>query len=421
MIRKKDNFVKLLKNNISVYQKKYIYQEPELFEGWKTSNHYLTDENILKGILNLKILGIFFSNFPNSFCIDIDDHKNLGEGYLLQIYQKVLQRINFFPSFICKTPHGFHAYYFLEYHIHINILIKELKILLEGLPVEIKPTHNTAARIPRIDSFLDVLTLKPIQVDFQDVFLHSVKYHPAELFAEKTEAAYIRQALKDRKISVLSVRETKTLAKAENEFIQKGNSNNCLCDLIPLYRASGLNVREAALRYTALLDESYEGELRNFARLESRIKSFYRKTPDNKFNTVPKQKQLDLFFENMLNNIESTVTGIEKKGSLVKKRRTVRKAVEMIESWKNYIDSVKSNRTEREFWNYLYPFFKKNTKEGYYPIPQSFFKKLHTRYNEFLQPHLIKIGYLEKSPYGYSNLPDKTNCYHWKINSANFV
>lgn len=422
--------VKSLAQLIGIYRKKYIYQEPDLFSGWRTAERYLTDRKIEDGIFNRAILGIFLSLFPTAFCIDIDDHSGKGEGYLLSVYESVVSRMALrvavnFPSILCKTPHGLHAYYFLEYPVHVDALIPEVRDLVKNLPVEVKPTHTIGARVPRAGSFLDPMTLEPISGDFKDVIFSAVKYHPAELFTDQIEPGALRRALKERRIVVLGIREGRTLAKFEAQCIGTGRTNQFLCDLIPMYRAAGLSPEEAALRYSALLDESYAGELREFPRLLRRVKSFYKNCPANRFNTLPESKQPDFFTEIIADRIAGTVEGptetkYQKQG-LTQKKNTIKKAVMYLESWKSFIDEVKKDRVEAEFWNYLYPFFKKNTSEGFYPIPSNLFLKIHARYDLWLLPHLKETGYLERAPYGYSNAPDKTSCYHWKINGGSFL
>lgn len=418
--------VKSLAQLIGIYRSKYIFQKPDLFEGWRTADQYLTDRKIEDGVFNRAILGIFLSVFPTAFCIDIDDHSGKGEGYLLSVYEKVVSRMALnFPSILCKTPHGLHAYYFLEYPVFIDVLIPEVRNLVKDLPVEVKPTHTIGARVPRAGSLLDPISLEAISGDFNNLIVSAVQYHPAEVFTDKIEPQALRKALKERRIVVLGLREGRTLAKFEAQCIGAGRTNQFLCDLVPMYRAAGLSPEEAALRYSALLDESYAGELREFPRLLRRVKSFYKNCPANRFNTLPENKQPDFFTETIADNIAGMVQGktetkYQKKG-LTQKRKTVKKAVIYLENWKSFIDEIKKDRVEAEFWNYLYPFFKKNTSEGFYPIPATLFRKIHTRYLEYLLPHLKEIGYLEKSPYGYSNAPDKTSCYHWKINGGSFL
>jgi hypothetical protein len=358
--------------------------------------------------------------------VDIDDHTGRGEGYLLSVYQSVVSRLLLnFPSILCKTPRGMHAYYFLEYPVHVNALIPELRDLLKGIPVEVKPTHAIGGRVPRSGSLIDPITLEPVDGGFLEALMAAAKYHPAELFSGNIEPGALRRALKDRQAVVIGARETRTLAKFEAQAVGPGRTNQFLCDLIPMYRAAGLSPEEAALRFSARLDEGYRGELRDFPRLLRRVKSFYRNQPPSRFDTIPEQRQPDFFTGMIADRIAGMVEGPDEtqpqRTALTKKRRTVKKAVVYLERWKNFIDGVKRDRVESEFWNYLYPFFKKNTAEGFYPISANLFLKIHARYDLWLLPHLKETGYLERSPYGYSNAPDKTSCYHWKINGEKFI
>jgi hypothetical protein len=59
------------------------------------------------------------------------------------------------------------------------------------------------------------------------------------------------------------------------------------------------------------------------------------------------------------------------RGALTKKKRTIRNAVMQIELWRLYIDNVKRDKRFLAMWDYLYPFFKKNTGEGYYPLSRN--------------------------------------------------
>jgi hypothetical protein len=70
-------------------------------------------------------------------------------------------------------------------------------------------------------------------------------------------------------------------------------------------------------------------------------------------------------------------------------------------------------------WNYLYPYFKKNTGEGYYPIPRNLFKKLREHYELYLLPFFKEIGYLERAPYQYAS--GEGICYYYKINGGQFI
>jgi hypothetical protein len=68
-------------------------------------------------------------------------------------------------------------------------------------------------------------------------------------------------------------------------------------------------------------------------------------------------------------------------------------------------------------WNYLYPYFMKNTGEGVLP---PFTEYLETSAPAlYLLPFLVEIGYLVRSPYRYSSVYGI--CYYYEINSVKFM
>lgn len=416
------NHNKAFTENFKPYRSRYIYQKQEndLFSvpGWHTADNYLTDNMVENALTGLAVYGYFLNSCPICFGIDIDDHTGRGDGFLLSVLDSVTKRFNNLdPSVLCRSPHGLHAYYFLTYPVPFPVLEERLKTTLAGIPVEIKPTTRTGIRFPRIGKFIHSRTLLPITTDFDRMLDDAERYHPAELFTE-INPAEIRETLRERKGKTLRLRELQKIAKIEAGFpcIYDGNTNDALCSLIPVYRSAGLTAEESATRFYANLAPVYAGELRSFERLLRRIQSFYKNQPETFKRT--ESKQIDFYSLLLADTIALKVTGATETGyqirALGQKRNTVRKAVLRLENWKNYIDGVKENRQMVEYWNYLYPYFKKNTSEGFYPIPQGIFLQIHTHYEWWLLPFLLDVGYLEKSPYGYS--AGNGTCLHYRIN-----
>jgi hypothetical protein len=58
----------------------------------------------------------------------------------------------------------------------------------------------------------------------------------------------------------------------------------------------------------------------------------------------------------------------------------MKRAVVLIERRRQYLASVISNKQFLEMWNYLYPYFKKNTAKGYFSISSNVLKKAHENY-----------------------------------------
>jgi hypothetical protein len=254
-------------------------------------------------------------------------------------------------------------------------------------------------------------------------------YHPIELFGMSVLPDEIVEGFKERQSKAIKTRTWEAVGKAEAEYsaygIQSGATNTALNELIPIYRSAGFTPEEAAAEFTALLADDYAGELRTSPRrLLQRVKAYYKNVPETRFNTLPKQTTDELFTEVIAQAIAALVTGAtetaQQRGALTKRRRTIKKAVILIERWRLYLISVINSKRFLEMWNYLYPYFKKNTAEGYFPISRNIFKqKIHEHYEKDVLPFLRKLGYLERAPYKYSSVYGI--CYYYKINGFQFI
>ncbi|GHU09370.1 hypothetical protein FACS1894151_06990 [Spirochaetia bacterium] len=424
----------VFKDIFSPFVGKYIAkkQNPELFDDglcsdWFTIDQPLTDPHIESAIAGTALIGYFLSISARSFCVDIDDHTGKGPGYLLSVYQNVVGKLECYPSLVCKTPRGLHAFYFLEHHVPEILLIAKAKQALQGVPVEVRPTKKTAVRIPAEPDMIDPHNFTKITVRFKDAVNAALVYHPFNLFGAGILPQEIVESLKDRRDKAVKASTWKSLSLAVNEYaefgIQNGATNIALNELVPMYRSAGLTPEETAAEFAGLFSSDYIGELRNPRRLLQRIQSYYKTIPETQFNTLPKQLEVDLFTEQMADAIAALVTGPTRterqRGALTKKRRTVKKAVIFIERWCAYIGVIVSRKELLEMWNYLYPYFKKNTSEGLIPVSRNLWQKIYHDYGRWLMPFLKKIGYIERSNYRYSKLYGI--CYYYRVNGYQFI
>jgi hypothetical protein len=416
----------------SPYRSRYLAQRQNLglFDNypdteWFSIERYLTDTQIDQAILGNLVLGYYLTICPHAFCLDIDDHSGRGEGFLLSVYDRVCRKLHGSPSILCKSPHGLHAHYFLTHPVPEILLVDRLRAVMEGTPVEVRPTHQMGLRIPQEQNLLDPETLRPLTGKFADLVQAALRYHPVELLNDGISPEALRSALKERSAKAIHLKAWQRLAQIEATYqgIQPGTTNEALCELIPVYRNAGLGAEAAAAEFSALLAPEYTGELRTFSILIRRVRSFYKHIPETRFTIPQEQQEEDLFTQEITRVIAAVLTGpIEtryQRAALTKKRKTVIKAVRYLESWRLYLEEVISSRRFLEMWNYLYPYFKKNTKEGYYPIPSNTFKKIHHDYERWLLPFFEEIGYLERSPYGYSTVFGI--CYYYKMNGYQLI
>jgi hypothetical protein len=431
--------VALFKELFSPYLNRYIYQRAETappaekglfadsYLDWLTAEQRLTDSKIDRAIMGKAVIGYFLSVVTRCLCIDIDDHTLKGDGYLLSVYQNIQNKLWNPPSLLRRSPHGLHAFYFLEHPVPELLLIAKAREALRDVPIEVRPTSIVGLRIPAEKDLVDPVSLVPLKVSFEEAVNSARIYHPAQLFGLDIMPRIVLESLKERRQKALTTKTWKSIANAEAEYdggIQGGTTNTALCELIPVYRSAGLTPEAAAAEFAALLASGYNGEFRqNPYRLLQRVRAFYRKEPETRFNTLPVHAERGLFTDIIAESIAALVTGPtetrQQKAALTARRRTFKKAVTAIEVWKLYIDGVISRKQYLEMWDYLYPYFKKNTKEGYYPLPRNLFKKLHEHYENDVLPFLKKIGYLERAPYRYSS--DYGICYYYRINGYQFI
>lgn len=419
---KAETFVK----TFTPYRNKHIRvsDAPSLFgSAWVTRDSYMTDTMIESSIEGRLLLGYFLATTPKAFALDIDDHTGRGPGALASIYRDVVARFDGqFPSVLRKSPRGLHAHYFLAYPIPQNVLIARLADMLEGLPVEIRPTATTALRMPSEADLIDPETFLPLRHDFQTIVSEAERYHPAVLMGENIVPAEIRQGLRERRAGVARLRRSSTIARAENErtYIYPKETNDALCDLIPLYRSAGLPPEEAAARFGSLLAPVYDGELRNWDRLLKRVTGFY----NGKERTPYEGGRADF---GLFDLAAAAAVGAswnppelnkQMKGAATKRRKNLESFTLEVLQWRGYIDSVKKCASETATWDYLYPYFRKNTREGYYPLPRNLLMKIDTHYHRLL-PHLMETGFLERSPYQYS--AEGGICFYYRINDQQFI
>jgi hypothetical protein len=429
----------LFHDTFSPYRKQHLFQKlvPNLFDDehltfqWATADHYLTDAQLDRAIAGRLIVGYYLSVCLRAFCVDIDDHHGKGEGYLLSVYERVSTCFEAQPSVVARSPRGLHAHYFLQHPVPELLLIERVRARLAGIPAEARPTHEMGLRVPRERDLLDPRGLRPLSRSFEDAVRNAPRYHPVELFGDGIEPESIRKSLSERKERAISLNAWKQIARVEQLYgqaagwIRPGETNQALCEIIPVYRGAGLSVKEAAMEFHALIAPGYRGELLSFKRLIQRITSFYRKVPQTRFTQAPAVREQEDLFTGYLAGVlalllHAPVETRQQKAALTRKRGTVKKAVAFLEGWLAYLREVIENKRWLEMWDYLYPYFKKNTKAGYYPVPSTLFRgSMLEHYERWLLPFFLEVGYLERLPHSYSNLYGI--CYYYRVNSDRFI
>jgi len=429
--------VKLFIDTFKPYRKKYTKQTfSSLFNDniWYTHDLYLSDYLISKAIEGYLKVGYFISHTTNLIGIDIDDHKGKGDAYQFNIYNQVIGRLNKKPSLIAKSPRGLHLYYFLTERISFEIVNEIISKKLRSLPVEIKPTPNTALRIDSKDSFLNN-NFQLLNVDYKTIIENIERIHPVEIMGNDILPNSIRQSLAEKRYTLKTIKAIESIEAVENKLLplENGATNEAFLQLCNIYRCKGLDIDDALFRFTMCLEKSpyYTGDLRNYRRLKSRVESEY-KNNNNAFIPVKKERQQGLFtpviIENVINEIllkdgqgYNLKTPKTRPRDLTRKLNTYRRFLSELIGWSDFNDEIYNNKKTLCIWDYLYTYYRKNMKAGYYPLPSNLlekWKKTKQGYKEILKVLSI-IGLIEAAPYKYSK---RLNiCKYYKIKTERFL
>lgn len=415
-IKKPRAFLKYFKP----YQNKYTMMgRGELFDEpyWFTKDERLTVCLIRKAILEQVVVGWFTTHVPNILGVDIDDHRGRAwQGdtqpsvYLLNIYNQAVTRMGHPPSLLIQSPHGLHAYWVLSERLPAELLYDKARTRLKGLPLEIKPTPTTSLRIPVERRILDSQTFQFINRPLEDLTETMPIYHPALILDMLPDS--MRESLLTKRRKLRSFRSNQRIEQAENSIhFYDGQSNDAFLELCNVYRCAGLSEEEAVCRFQLKFEQSplYDGELKNNPqRLLQRIHCEYRKNP-----YTPKIRIVQPSLFNQA--IAFTLSEIH---PFAKQRtKPIQRFIEKILLWADFHDDVFSNPGHTAIFDYLFTYYRKNRREGYYPLSRAYMRKANKRYNELVL-WLIEAGFLELSPYKYSE--QLHICKYYRIDRARF-
>lgn len=404
-------------NDFKPYRGKYIKQfkvkaEEYLFPGmdheWRTVKRYLTRSYIEKAIAGIILIGWFNNLKPNVIGIDLDDHQGTAwEGVscspqLLSKYNRVLQVFPE-PSVLVQSPRGLHVYYVLYDRMPSYLIEGLARDKLKGIPCEVRPTPDLALRIPEASRILDPVTLLP------DPRRKTIKHHPAMLFDDQYLPEAVRNTLQDRKKKIRAFMYSAKIERVEGLYtpIVRGFSNEALNHLIPVYKKAGLSSEEAIYRFTVLLQQSpiYTGELKNPKRLEQRICSYYQKDYNN-YVPQPQVLQLNLLHKPLVENL------VKQSPFGYQRDKAIESFLYSLLNWCAWHDEILKDPKQTAYFDYLYPWYRKNRKAGYYPLPQTFLVKSNQRYFEIMA-WLQEIGFIINAPFKY--LPKGGICKYYRV------
>jgi len=406
---------------LSIYRSKYLELELEqlqLFpnDNWCERNNYLTDKRIGKAITNEKPAGYFSTTITNVIGIDMDDHHSGGwidnrtpTEQLKNNYYKLLDCFDT-PSVAVRSPRGIHAYYWLTDKLPARIIIDLTKQKIGDI-AEVRPTTDKGLRLPVMKNMVHPENLTPVNNS-------EIKYiQPHFLFDDRFTPNYQREAIKYNPNRLKY--QTVKMIEIEGRFMPyQGSTNESLCILGCIYKRARLTIEEASRRFTVLLQATgYQGELTNQHRLKQRLESVYKNSKDYSGDYKRHEIESSLFDEPITNILVDNCPFVRQR------KEPLRRFVAGILDWINYQDSIYQNKTELAFWNYLYPYYRHNMKNGFYPLPRSILRNSYDRYNYFM-PYLINSGFLIPAPFKafsskYKHFGEIGSCQHYKIEREN--
>ena len=360
------------------YRKKHLKQvlERDLFGNdaqWIVKG-YLTKYLIHKALNGVATLAYFKTTYTDSFGLDIDVHDFGGAPLFAPLLKKqideVVERIGYPPSIAVESPHGIHLYYFFQKKAPLLKLHREVEKILQGLNVEILPTEKKALRIPSEYSYLDPVTLEPI-----DPPLDFVRY-PATILFSKSEQIPGKDAHNGtwRRLFDISTKEAELFPVVDH------HTNRAVVECGISYRLAGLPLQEAVDRFHGLVLRSpgYNRDLRNPKRIETRFKAIYsyraRYLPSARVVQIPLDDAI------IINEL------VDRAPFAVQRKEPLRHFFMELFIWAEYIEKLQ--KTDPAVHTYMcseYTYFRKNTKSGYVPLPFTLMRRWNWNYFSIIE------------------------------------
>lgn len=366
-----------LLKRLTIYRSNYnTYSNGE----WRKSDHYLTDQNLLRNFqLKTPKVSWFTCHMTNFFAIDIDNHD--GKTNIIQQYNIIIKQFGQ-PSFVNKSPRGLHVYYCFKEKFSIDLIKHEVKSLLP-FDVEVKPTAYESLRVFSKETLLNPCTLKKFRSDkkFSSILNESPIYNLYELFPDST----FRKTFQ-RKSSA-----------SQYDIIFKGETNDAINYLAPIFKSNGLSEDDAVKEFMSRLSPDYNGPCKSEHHVYKRIHSFYKNDYESKFVKLNSES----IYENHKHIFDTIISKAIKENSdlsdynLTKHIHSLKLVLSEIYKNIERIQLIKENPTLMANYSSMYPFFRFETSKGNFPLPIKQLQASCPGYKKALN-FLFKIGFLIK-------------------------
>ena len=353
------NTAKAFANDVNPFRKKHVVKAKKqkgLFgeDTWYEKKQSLTNKDIGKALIGKKDIGCFNTRNPQAFALDIDDHINKYTDPLdSPVIKAKLKRVyEYFPepTYFFKTTRGVHLWYLLKERIPIKVLIESFKYYSPELLrlVELKPTHKTALRISATKNL----------VSSGDKYNYSELFNGFNLY----DASFDHEGY-ERKRSILG----KSLNHIE---FTSGFSNEAYCKAVAILYSKGFNEEEATETIRQkLFADGYQGGLHST--LVTRVRSSYYNLENGRFSEfISVTRQLSIDQVNKSNMFEFMASG-----NRSDRRKNLVGLFQHVLLWIAYIDEIKDDPLEKDYFNFLFPYFSQRVDNGFYPLSRAYMRK----------------------------------------------
>jgi hypothetical protein len=236
-------------------------------------------------------------------------------------------------------------------------------------------------------------------------------YHYAKLFGGDLHS--FRQTREQKRDRVVSLGKAESLYSIEAQVVPMGFLDGCsnqqFLQLEQAYRCAGLSLEATLDRFKLVLDRSFgytsnKPDAISLKNIRKRLECTYKKNESPK---TYKPREISLFNQTIIEDLIA-VSPFAKQ-----REKPLRRFLWELLAWCDWNDDVLKDKPLTAVFDYYYKYYRKNRKEGYYPLPYTQLRKWNGHYNEIMQ-WLLKIGFLEASPYQYSKLLSVCKYYRLK-------
>lgn len=387
----------MLKNHVTYFEGKHLIEGST---DWIAKNQHIYENVVEKSIFsetapNISLYNSFQTKF---FALDIDDHRNTPidlEKTYIEVFYKIGE-----PSFLIKSPHGYHAYYLLSDYCSsqslVSSIIKKVRKLKNSKNIEVKPTHNNGLRAPNFMKLVNTRDLNKrlrLRPENLDQFLTSAIHYQASEFLSEQELS-------------------NSVKVVPSDIICAGSTNIAMNYYVPIWKTSGMSPEEATEKFISCLDPQYDGECKNYHRVLKRVQCYYRFDLSKPIVESKSMEELEENYMVIIAKVLSQYHNKNKHNEHLRKASIKEDLLKILlffeKSW-----AIFSNNELKFEHNEKHPYFIHEMNRKCIPIASSAIRVKNMSF--FKSIGLITL------PYGRHYSVEKHSCIHYQVNLDKFM